>query len=478
MKIGIVVDHYQRDLNGYLILIDKLLLKNDFEIYLINLYHLYEIYLLDLDVIILQNSRPENLYIIKDFKKLKKNIIIIDNEGVPFGWSKDEEHINQFIKNIKHSLNYIDAYVVWSNYIKNLIEKNKINTKKIYVLGNQRFELFKKKFKYIFKKRITNKKVIVINTNTPNSNPQFTSKKKDREDIKKKLFYDTENKDDLLSKTLTYNNIIYENNLKFIENIVDDFKDYKIILNVHPFEDKKIYKKLFGNKKNIIILNNNFHLPQLYNNYHFVIQYNSTTCAETLFGGKKSISINFIDPNNILNKYYKDFCINFDEYTKLKLFLKKYINLDNEIYKIENKTQELLNYLYHNGSNDSLELISELISQTADKNQNEKINITKKYFFFLKYFLIFNYNKINIFILPARILKLALIFVINSKNFYSLKLLFKKNYKKKHIELTHYNKFLKKLNKDSFNLKILYAKPLFFKAIFRSLIAIKISKIL
>ena len=187
MKIAIVVDHYHRDLKGYLALIDHLLKHKNYEIILINFYHLYELYLVDPDLIILQNTRPENVLISKDLKKLNKKIIVIDNEGVPFGWTKGEDHIKQFIKNIVNSLDIIDAYVVWSKYIKSLLNENKIDTKKIHILGNQRFELFKQKFNYIYTNRKTTKKTIVINTNTPNSNPNYTTKRRDKSDRKKKI---------------------------------------------------------------------------------------------------------------------------------------------------------------------------------------------------------------------------------------------------------------------------------------------------
>lgn len=475
MKIGIVIDHHQRDLNGYLALINKILSEKNYEIYLINLYHLYEIYLIDVDLVILHNSRPENLYIIRDLKKLKKKIVIIDNEGVPFGWSKGDEHIKQFINNIKSSLEYVEAYIVWSNYIKNLMENEKLETNKIYVLGNQRFELFKNKFSYLYKKRKTVKKVIVINTNTPNSNPQFTSIEKDKNDIKKKLYYKLDNSDQLLDEVLKNNRIIFENYLKLIENVLNDFRHHKIILNVHPFEDKKIYKKLFSKKKNILILNNNFNLPQLYNNYDLIVQYNSTTCAETLLNGKKSISVNFVDPNNIVNEFYREFCVNVNDYSTLKSLIDDKKKLEDEIYKINDQTKKILNYVYHNGSNDAIELISNLINQIIFNHQKIKIRKILKYFYFIKYFLSFNYNKIDIAVIPKRILKLLLIFLINSQNFYKLKLLLKNNYKKKHMSIKKHEKFFLKLNKNSNNkFKFFYTKPSFLRIIFRNLITIKI----
>ncbi|MBD1156061.1 hypothetical protein IDG96_02465 [Pelagibacterales bacterium SAG-MED16] len=477
MKIAIVVDHYHRDLKGYLALIDHLLKHKNYEIILINFYHLYELYLVDPDLIILQNTRPENVLISKDLKKLNKKIIVIDNEGVPFGWTKGEDHIKQFIKNIVNSLDIIDAYVVWSKYIKSLLNENKIDTKKIYILGNQRFELFKQKFNYIYTNRKTTKKTIVINTNTPNSNPNYTTKRRDQSDIKKKLYYDTENKNEILRKYLKNNQTIFENYLKLIRNIINDFKDHKIILNIHPFESKKLYKKLYGESKNVIILNNNFLLPQLYKNYDFIIQYNSTTCAETLLGGKKSISVNFVDPNNIQNKFYNNLSLKFYDYDTLKIFIKNKEISNKEIYKIKKEELEILSYLYHNESCDTLQLISELIYKETENHKKPKINTFKKYFYFLKYFLFFSYDKLKIKVLIPRLIKLIIIFILNSKKFYMLKVKFLDNYKKKHIKLVEIQKYLKKLNLKEFSqYQVFYAKPKILKILFRNLVCIRINK--
>ncbi len=477
MKIAIVVDHYHRDLKGYLALIDHLLKHKNYEIILINFYHLYELYLVDPDLIILQNTRPENVLISKDLKKLNKKIIVIDNEGVPFGWTKGEDHIKQFIKNIVNSLDIMDAYVVWSKYIKSLLNQNKIDNKKIHILGNQRFELFKQKFNYIYTSRKTTKKTIVINTNTPNSNPNYTTKRRDQSDIKKKLYYYTENKNEILGKYLKNNQTIFENYLKLIRNIVNDFKDHKIILNIHPFESKKLYKKLYGDSKNVIILNNNFLLPQLYKNYDFIIQYNSTTCAETLLGGKKSISVNFVDPNNIQNKFYNNLSLKFYDYDTLKIFIKNKEISNKEIYKIKKEELEILSYLYHNESCDTLQLISELIYKETENHKKSKINIFKKYFYFLKYFLFFSYDKLKIKVLIPRLIKLIIIFIFNSKKFYMLKLKFLDNYKKKHIKLVEIEKYLKKLNLKEFSqYQVLYAKPKILKILFRNLVCIRINK--
>ena len=479
MKIAFVVDHFHRDLNGYLALINKILEDKNIDIYLINLYQIYEIYLIDADIIVLQNLRPENIFIAKDLKKLNKKIVVIDNEGVPFGWTSGNDHINQFSENLSKNLKHVDGYIVWGEYIKKLLINKKIDINKVYVLGNQRFELFKNKYSYIYSKRKSSKKAIVVNTNFPNSNQNYTSKKLDKTDLEKKMYYDSKDKNKLVKEYLSNADVIFKNYTVFLKKLINDFHDLKIILNVHPFEGKEHYKKIFSKKKNIIILKNNFLLPQLYLNYDFIIHYNSTTCAETLLSNKKSLSVNFVDPNNIQNKYYNNFSIQFQNYDDLKKFINNYEISKKKLNEIDDETKNNLNFLYNNANNDTLALISSVLNKLSISKQEKKVNLMTKYFLFFKYFIFFSYDKINIFKAPFRIIKLIIIFILNSNNFYLLKEKIFENYKKKHFSIKKIDLFFKKLDVNQLKKKkISYSKPSILKILFRSLIVIKINKYL
>ena len=477
MKIAIVVDHFQRDLNGYLALTDKILKEENNEIYLINLYHIYELYLINVDIVILQNLRPENIYIAKDLKRLNIKIIVIDNEGVPFGWTSGKQHIREFSSNLSKNLKFVDAYIVWGEYIKEMLIDTNIDTKNVYVLGNQRFELFKSNYSYIYSKRKTSKKTIVVNTNFPNSNQNYTSRNLDKTDLEKKMYYNSKDRSKLIKEYLLNADIIFKNYTEFLKKIINDFKDLKIILNIHPFEGKEHYKKLFSKEKNVLILKNNFLLPQLYLNYDFIIHYNSTTCAETLLSNKRSMSVNFVDPNNIQNEYYNNFSITFDSYDVLKKFIQNYEVSKKYINQINNETKNNLNFLYNNANNDTLSLISSTLSNLNINKERKKISFITRYFLFFRYFIFFSYDRINFLRAPIRILKLLLIFLLNSNKFFLFKEKIFENYKRKHFSTKKINLFFKKINKDeSTKLKINYTEPTLLRYLFRKLIVIKINK--
>jgi surface carbohydrate biosynthesis protein len=473
MKIGLIIDHPHRDLNGYLLLSNQLLKSFD-EVILIPMYHVYEIFLLDIDFFIIHNLRPANVKLAILLKKLNKTIFVIDNEGVPFGWIKGNDHIKTLTNSIIHNLELVDKYFVWGGYIKNIFLSNKIENNKIkdiIITGNQRFDLFTKRFNFLNKPRKTEKKVIIINTSSPQTNPLYASKAAGREALK--VVYQYSNNSEKKINLNIRNNIYITNNfIKMIKKIVSDFKNYKIIINPHPFEDVQLYKSNFGIYKNVLILNKNFYTPRLYNNYDFIVQYNSTTCAEHLLQGKKALSVNFVDKNNILNKFYRKFTIQFNSYKKIKYFLEKYSN--KKIININSKEIKYLDYLYFNTDGKSHKRIYENLINFSNKiklkknNYNLKIKILLIYFFYL--------DK-RFFINPLfykSIIKFLLIALINSKNFYLLKSFFFFNYKEKTIKMNYLKVFFSRL--DNKKILISYKKSALLSFFFGKLSSISLKK--
>ena len=189
------------------------------------------------------------------------------------------------------------------------------------------------------------------------------------------------------------------------------------------------------------------------------------------------MSVNFVDPNNIQNEYYNNFSITFDSYDDLKKFIQNYEFSKKYVNQINNETKNNLNFLYNNANNDTLSLISKTLSNLNTNKERKKINFITRYFLFFRYFIFFSYDRINFLRAPIRILKLVLVFLLDSKKFFLLKEKIFKNYKRKHFSIKKINLFFKKINKDeSTKIKINYTEPTLLRYLFRKLIIIKINK--
>ena len=144
-KICIVVDHPDRDLNGYIYLISKLKLKQAVY-YLVPYYNFREIYIIRPDIVILNHSRWIYSNFLKILKTLNTSIFILDTEGGMITMDLIKEYI--LFSQIKKNVNYVDGFFIWSDKIKEEILKiNKnLDDKKLIVTGNPRFE-------YIYSRR-------------------------------------------------------------------------------------------------------------------------------------------------------------------------------------------------------------------------------------------------------------------------------------------------------------------------------------
>ena len=121
-KICIVVDHPDRDLNGYIYLITKLNLA-EVTYYLVPYYNFREIYIIKPDILILNHSRWIYSNFLKILKKLNVSTFILDTEGGMVNNSLIKEYIS--FSQISRNIRYIDGYFIWSEKIKKEILKKK-----------------------------------------------------------------------------------------------------------------------------------------------------------------------------------------------------------------------------------------------------------------------------------------------------------------------------------------------------------------
>ena len=56
------------------------------------------------------------------------------------------------------------------------------------------------------------------------------------------MYYNSKDSSKLIKEYLLNADIIFKNYTEFLKKIINDFKDLKIILNIHPFEGKEHYK--------------------------------------------------------------------------------------------------------------------------------------------------------------------------------------------------------------------------------------------
>ena len=274
-KICIVVDHPDRDLNGYIYLITKLNLA-EVTYYLVPYYNFREIYIIKPDILILNHSRWIYSNFLKILKKLNVSTFILDTEGGMVNNSLIKEYIS--FSQISRNIRYIDGYFIWSEKIKKEILKKKknLNTKKLIVTGNPRFEYMRSK------KNFKSSSTILFNLNFATVNPKFSTVKQEINLLKKQGKSNT-----YLKNYVNHQKKMQEKFIALIDYFQNKKNKTKIVVRPHPYESKKIYEKIF--KKGNVEINHSRNLIDEISKSFVVIQNNCATAIDAVLLSRPSI---------------------------------------------------------------------------------------------------------------------------------------------------------------------------------------------
>ena len=282
-KICILIDNPDRDLDHNILLASKLV-KKKYEVYFVEYYKIYEVFLINPDCLILQHCRKNYLHLMKECKKKGIKIVILESEGGHGGVYK---FANRFDNYVLRSKNFFDLYFCWGKkHFNRLIRKiPKRHKHKIKLTGSPKNDLLNKMYKnYFFNKKT---KFVLFSTKFPNINPKFTTFE---DNYKSLLDAGTVTKratDDLIKN-------LYFARTQLINLILktNEILKKKIIVRVHPFENPDYYKNKFSKIKNISVSTNGNIIPLL-NNADHLVQYDCQTAFDFYATGKSSISYDF-----------------------------------------------------------------------------------------------------------------------------------------------------------------------------------------
>lgn len=306
----------------------------------------------------------------KDIKSRGNKIFLLHAEGVALFRDIKEELISMYPKKCSK---YIDRFFVCGVEIKKMMIKylKYIDSDKIHVVGDPRFDLLKPKYLPFWKKELKSfnnqfGNYILINTNFGTGNPRigleevinfYKTNKDYSENIRKKYLYKVKFINEIMS--------IY---IKSIKTIAKRFKELNFIVRPHPSESLDIYQNEFKYFDNIHVLNKG-NITKWILASKAVIHYDCTTGLEAVIADKTCISF--------LPKYDDEILAWLPVLVSKKTSkVKEIIDIlsSNMINSIYNKKKDALktfsDYLINYG-NESSEKIIKIINNTK-MNTNKK----------------------------------------------------------------------------------------------------------
>jgi len=249
MRIGFTIDNPKRDLKG-LIITSKNLIQEGHEVVLFPMrYVSIDAILGQLDVMVFNYIRPNNLRLIKKLISNGIKIYILDTEGgilsedgldSPDNWARS-------FKQLRYH-KYVDGYFFWGQRLYQAFKDHSgLKEDQLFLTGCPRYDQCHDEWSSIQEPR--HKNHVLINTNFSSINPKFSSSK----DEEKKVLVNAG------WKKMYVNNFFDEMSEAFlclieeIKKISTSMPNQEFILRPHPFENKNNYTKIFLGYKNIKI---------------------------------------------------------------------------------------------------------------------------------------------------------------------------------------------------------------------------------
>lgn len=290
MRVGLILDNPKRDLYGIL-LIAYHLTRSRNTVFIIPMYQQgYEIPLLNLDVVLMNYARPNNLQYIKTYKSLGISVVVMDTEGgilsesgsdSPMTWAKS---FNQ-----QGMANYVDKYCFWGSKVYEAFKSHSgINAENLHITGCPRFDAFNSKWHGAFKQRESED--ILINTNFSSVNPFFTSSINDEF----KSFLSAGWDEKYIVEVIEQFKNIFPQFIDSVKNLAIDNPDKSFIIRPHPFENPEYYFSELNHLENISVRYKD-NIVDAINNAKCIIHLNCGSSVESFLGKKLPISIEYLN---------------------------------------------------------------------------------------------------------------------------------------------------------------------------------------
>ena len=191
----------------------------------------------NIDVIVWNYARANNMHLIKRASQIGIRNIIHDTEGIPYDMSKYYRNLSA------NSFTYIDEIWLWGSHqydhIISLLDELSVQNVNVIVTGSIRYEYIKSLPKVNIQSNIGN---YLWNTNFPFISPLYQKPFEEFEQLHKvhKLY----SANDALELVINASHL-RTSSASCIQHLLAICDSSKILLRPHPFESKEFYKSYF-----------------------------------------------------------------------------------------------------------------------------------------------------------------------------------------------------------------------------------------
>ena len=286
MRVGIIVDHPKRDLDGIIMLSHALTSRGHTAFIIPNYEQATDVPLLYLDIIVVNFARPANLELVKGYVKQNIKVVVMDTEAGVMAeqGANSPNQLSQFIKDSGFS-ELLSGYIFWGSTLYTVFKENNVfPDSKLFLTGVPRFDFTSAQWREL----LTHKRsdYVLVNCNFPIVNPRFVSSADSEIETMVQAGWGREYSEQVFNDL----SIIIRQVTEITERLAKDFPEETFLVRPHPFENAQYYKKAFEAYNNIVV-DGEGSVLNVINNSKCIIHLNCGTSVEAVMLDKLPISL-------------------------------------------------------------------------------------------------------------------------------------------------------------------------------------------
>ncbi|MCS6761536.1 MAG: hypothetical protein MO846_05830 [Candidatus Devosia symbiotica] len=290
MRIGLIVDHPKRDLDGA-VLLSYQLAKRGAEAIIIPMYtQAADIPLLGLDAVVSNYCRPANLELLSAYAKAGTAVFVLDTEGGVLavkGGNSPPAMARSFVENGFGAV--VAGYFFWGSLLRDAFhEVAALPADTLQTTGCPRFDFAAEKWRPLLDRDLAG--YVLVNANFPLVNPRFSKSSTHERDAMVASGWDAGYVDTLIGDMKT----VFDNYLQTIHDVATARPNLQFMVRPHPFESETRYDEKFTNLPNVSVNGQGGVLPVIAN-CQAVLHLNCGTAIEAVMLGKLPIQMEFLN---------------------------------------------------------------------------------------------------------------------------------------------------------------------------------------
>ncbi|WP_299195663.1 surface carbohydrate biosynthesis protein [uncultured Erythrobacter sp.] len=291
-RIGLVVDHPQRDLDG-LCLVAQLLAERGHETVLLPFYtQHFDLPNVALDAIVLNYVRPANLALAKAAAARGIALVVLDTEGglIPENGPTSAKGIARFLRSSGLDMQ-LALYLFWGEHLRETIAaETRLDPQRLIVTGCPRFDLSQPSYS----RAQFRKDRVLVNTNFPVANPAHSGgSSTDAKAMGSVGFSEREIADLAMIVREAMDNMI-----EAVRALACARPKLHFAIRPHPFERAEPYKRAFADLANVSIEREGTAMEALAGS-RCLLHINCTTAIEAVLTNVPPISLDFVNSDRL-----------------------------------------------------------------------------------------------------------------------------------------------------------------------------------